>query len=168
MLWGTVLASADRARHQEYYIIGVDPLGLFAYGATSSFHFVYDLNTYEIKIQNQSIVLPPPLSAYPFFVPHALGMSEHFAVVAGYAFTFELTDSVLLISDVAVPMMSAMSYTLQYDMAVDISEQNQVLIAGTFKNSSGIGPCIVCPQGRKNSGDSGIQCDWCQITSFCP
>ncbi|CAF4587508.1 unnamed protein product, partial [Didymodactylos carnosus] len=40
--------------------------------------------------------------------------------------------------------------------------------AGTFKNSSGIGPCIVCPQGRKNSGDSGIQCDWCQITSFCP
>ncbi|CAF1490762.1 unnamed protein product [Didymodactylos carnosus] len=39
--------------------------------------------------------------------------------------------------------------------------------AGTFKNSSGIGPCTVCPQERKNTGNTGIQYDWCQKTSFC-
>ncbi|CAF1142632.1 unnamed protein product [Didymodactylos carnosus] len=322
--------------HQDYYIIGVDPLGLIAYGATSIFSFLYNLNTYEIKIQKQNIVLPPPVSSYPIFIPYAIGMSEHFAVVAGYAFVFELNEyapvaclidldlltfnftlisNVSLINDVAIPVTSAVTYTLQYDMAVDINEQNQILIgiplfdtvvllsanttdliilntisrynsyiglgksvawidnttvaiivysladspwssstvyvydieysftlpifafpnnqqigvsssylpvnpsfllvrswssymlvfdsmgriliihpsppgyysgsilnlygiinvyssvscpAGTFKNSSGIGPCTVCPEGRKNQGDTGIQCDWCQKTSFCP
>ncbi|CAF1355493.1 unnamed protein product [Didymodactylos carnosus] len=40
--------------------------------------------------------------------------------------------------------------------------------AGTFKNSSGVAPCFVCPPGSKNLGDSAIECAWCQTASFCP
>ncbi|CAF4594385.1 unnamed protein product, partial [Didymodactylos carnosus] len=135
--------------HQEFYIVGVDPLGLFAYGHAIDFFFVYNLITYEIKIQTQNIILTPPYSGYPFFVPHALGMTETFAVVAGYAFVigieeyipivylvdlypltldFTLVSNVTLISNVAVSISAAVTYSLQYDMSVDINEQNQVLI----------------------------------------
>ncbi|CAF1282790.1 unnamed protein product, partial [Didymodactylos carnosus] len=320
--------------HQEFYIVGVDPLGLFAYGHAINFNFVYNLKTYEIKIQTQNIILTPPFSAYPFFVPHALGMTENFAVVAGYAFAidieayipivylidlypltldFTLVTNVTLLSNVGISIGAAITYSLQYDMSVDVNEQNQVLIGmplfdtvvvlsanatnltivknlnryhsytgfgksvawidnttvailvyslaeyprsssiihvcniesttpifafpnnqqtfvsasplsvnpsfvmisswssnlivmdssgelliivssppgyysfnnaslfgfvnifspircsgGTFKSSSGIGPCFVCPPGEKNPGDTDIECVWCQTTSFCP
>ncbi|CAF1661073.1 unnamed protein product, partial [Adineta ricciae] len=42
-------------------------------------------------------------------------------------------------------------------------------VSGSYKNTSGPGPCTVCPPGTKNSGDRpSIQCQPCNSTAFCP
>ena len=43
--------------------------------------------------------------------------------------------------------------------------------AGTFKSSSSIGPCYVCPSGKKNSkihNATDIECESCNSNSYCP
>ena len=47
--------------------------------------------------------------------------------------------------------------------------QSNPCVSGTYKNVSDIGPCTVCPTGTKNPGvNISIQCQSCQIGSFCP
>lgn len=44
-------------------------------------------------------------------------------------------------------------------------------LAGTFKRSSSIGPCSVCPSGQKNPKNSNatdIECEPCSSNSYCP
>ena len=44
-------------------------------------------------------------------------------------------------------------------------------LAGTFKSSPSIGPCYVCPSGKKNSkisNASDIECEPCSLNSYCP
>ena len=42
-------------------------------------------------------------------------------------------------------------------------------VSGTYKDTSDIGPCTVCPPGTKNSGDHpAIKCQPCDSGSFCP
>ena len=44
-------------------------------------------------------------------------------------------------------------------------------LAGTFKSSPSIGPCYVCPSGKKNSKISNttdIDCEPCNLDSYCP
>ncbi|CAF1506343.1 unnamed protein product, partial [Didymodactylos carnosus] len=136
--------------HQEFYIVGVEPPGLYAYGQAADFYFVYNLNTYEINVQPRQIVLDPPFSAFPSFVPHALSMTENFVIVAGYGFDYNLGEYVpiaclihlnpltfdiafvtfvpLLSDNRLVPIISAVDYSLAYDMSVAVNAQNQVLV----------------------------------------
>lgn len=41
-------------------------------------------------------------------------------------------------------------------------------VNGSYKNISGIGPCMICPTGTKNSGKSNLVCNPCKSSSFCP
>ena len=42
-------------------------------------------------------------------------------------------------------------------------------VAGTYKNTSGFGPCTVCPPQTKNTGNQPCtKCAPCAFTSFCP
>lgn len=42
-------------------------------------------------------------------------------------------------------------------------------VAGTYKNTSGFGPCTICPSLTKNAGNqSYAKCESCRTNSFCP
>ncbi|CAF1522483.1 unnamed protein product [Adineta steineri] len=69
--------------HQEYFLIGVDTNGTYAYGFTSTFAFKLDIYA------NQLIVNTTTQSMWPSqgFIPHALDVADTWAVVAGYEYT---------------------------------------------------------------------------------
>jgi hypothetical protein len=47
--------------------------------------------------------------------------------------------------------------------------QPKPCVSGSYKNTSSIGPCSVCPPGTKNSGNyPAIICEPCDLQSFCP
>jgi hypothetical protein len=47
--------------------------------------------------------------------------------------------------------------------------QPKPCVSGSYKNTSSIGPCSVCPPGTKNSGDyPASKCQPCNSSSFCP
>lgn len=47
--------------------------------------------------------------------------------------------------------------------------QPRPCVSGSYKNSSGPGPCTVCPPGTKNSGGNpSIKCQPCNSNVFCP
>lgn len=70
-------------KRQEYFLIGVDTNGTFAYGFTSTFAFKLDIynNRYVLNLTTEHI--------WPGqgFIPHALDVADTWAVVAGYGYT---------------------------------------------------------------------------------
>ena len=77
---------ATEGSHQEYFLIGVDMNGTFAYGFASSFVFKLDIYTNKI-ISNFTTKSVWPSSG---FVPHAMDVAETWAVVAGYGYKSEI------------------------------------------------------------------------------
>jgi hypothetical protein len=67
---------------QEYFLIGIDLNGTFAYGFTSS--FIFKLDIYENKI----ILNLTTDSVWPSsgFIPHAMDVADTWAVIAGYGY----------------------------------------------------------------------------------
>ncbi|CAF5087779.1 unnamed protein product, partial [Rotaria magnacalcarata] len=66
--------------HQEYYIIGVEPKGLLAYGFSNDFIFIFDSqNVSTFESWNSSLTWPNVS-----FTPHAVDISDNFGVVAGF------------------------------------------------------------------------------------
>ncbi|CAF3577699.1 unnamed protein product [Rotaria sp. Silwood1] len=72
--------------HQEYFLIGVDTNGTFAYGFTDSFVFKLDIyaNNITINVTTSSVW---PSSG---FIPHAIDVASTWAVVAGYGYADEV------------------------------------------------------------------------------
>jgi hypothetical protein len=68
--------------HQEYFLIGVDTNGTFAYGFSSS--FVFKLDIYENKIL-LNFTIDSICRLYDF-IPHAMDVADTWAVVAGYGY----------------------------------------------------------------------------------
>ncbi|CAF1048839.1 unnamed protein product [Rotaria sordida] len=78
--------------HQEYFLIGVDTNGTYAYGFTSSFVFKLDIYANKIISNLTTNDIWPSQS----FIPHALDVADTWAVVAGYGYEYLLvqrTDS---------------------------------------------------------------------------
>ena len=69
--------------HQEYFLIGVDTNGTFAFGFTSTFVFKLDIYANQI-VTNLSTDDIWPASG---FIPHGLDVADTWAVVAGYGYT---------------------------------------------------------------------------------
>ena len=66
--------------HEEFYIIGVDPIGHMAYGLATHFAFSYDLNSHVVQ----------HLSSWPIatLMPRAIDVNiNSIAIVAGYQST---------------------------------------------------------------------------------
>ena len=145
--------------HQEYYIIGADPQGLYAYGFSNEFVFVYDSkNTSNFHIWNGSLTWSDAS-----FIPHAVDISDGFGVVAGfirnnpnstviyspmiYLFNFNVSNSyhpIVVDQYHPVPRQSTWQdlltnadadlYGGKYDMSVSINEQGYVLVGMQFIN----------------------------------
>ncbi|CAF4570430.1 unnamed protein product [Rotaria sp. Silwood2] len=53
--------------------------------------------------------------------------------------------------------------------AMPIVSHSTKCIGGTFKNDTGIHPCVLCPSGSHNTGqEPGLSCLNCSSNSFCP
>lgn len=78
--WCEFVRPADN--RQEYFLIGVDSTGRFAYAFTSSFVIRVDVYMNQI-IQSLSI---EDLWPQQGFIPHSLDMANNWAVVAGYGY----------------------------------------------------------------------------------
>lgn len=68
---------------QEYFLIGVDTNGDFAYGFTSSFVFKLDIYANQIVMNFSAEEIWPRQG----FIPHGLDVADTWAVVAGYGYT---------------------------------------------------------------------------------
>lgn len=71
---------------QEYFLIGVDTNGTFAYGFSSSFVFKLDIYRNKIVINTTTDLVWPSSG----FIPHAMDVSNTWAVVAGYGYGDEV------------------------------------------------------------------------------
>ena len=66
--------------HQQYYILGGDPLGVFAYGFSNEFISVFDSrNTSHLNTWSGNATWPQSS-----FLPHAVDISGQFGVIAGF------------------------------------------------------------------------------------
>ncbi|CAF1443955.1 unnamed protein product [Adineta ricciae] len=76
---------AGNNSHQEYFLLGVDSNGTYAYGFTST--FVFKLNIYA----NVLVLNTTTDSIWPAqgFIPHSMDVASDWAVVAGYGYTIE-------------------------------------------------------------------------------
>ncbi|CAF4697291.1 unnamed protein product, partial [Rotaria sp. Silwood2] len=68
--------------HQEYFLIGVDSNGTFAYGFTNSFVFKLDIYANSIIVN----VTANSVWSSSGFIPHAVDVANTWAVVAGYGY----------------------------------------------------------------------------------
>ena len=68
---------------QQYFLIGVDTNGSFAFGLTSTFVFKLDIYA-NLILANLSTNVIWPASG---FIPHGLDVADTWAVVAGYGYT---------------------------------------------------------------------------------
>ena len=74
---------ASAGSHQEYFPIGVDSYGNFAYGMTSTFLFKLHIvtNTMMTSLTNDAVW--PSFN----FIPHSLDMADSWAFVVGYGYS---------------------------------------------------------------------------------
>jgi len=135
--------------HEEYFLIGIDLNGTFAYGFTSS--FIFKLDIYENKI----ILNLTTDAAWPSsgFIPHAMDVADTWAVVAGYGYPDETkkdyapiacyinlsilinTSCVSLTSQTTYLMPSnIISYNILYELSVAI--HGQKVLVGVHRLSS--------------------------------
>ncbi|CAF1376676.1 unnamed protein product [Rotaria sordida] len=68
--------------HQEYFLIGVDNNGTFAYGFSSSFVFKLNIYANNITLNVSTNSVWPSLG----FILHAMDVADTWAVVAGYGY----------------------------------------------------------------------------------
>ncbi|CAF0749589.1 unnamed protein product [Adineta steineri] len=146
--------------HQEYFILGVHPLGLLAYGFSNEFIVMFDVqnSSNPLNIWNGNLIWSDNS-----FIPHAIDISDNFAVVAGfikndsnstvqynpiiYLLNFNSTDNhrpyiVNVYQPTATPgtwqdlltNSDAGTYSAKYDMSVSINEQGNVLVGMQFIN----------------------------------
>ncbi|CAF0868671.1 unnamed protein product [Adineta steineri] len=71
--------------HQEYFLIGVDTNGTFAYGFTSLFVFKLDIYANKIILNLTTDSVWPSQG----FIPHAMDIADTWGVVAGYGYADE-------------------------------------------------------------------------------
>ena len=144
--------------HQEYYIIGADPEGLFAYGFTNEFLFVFNSqNPSSLDLWNGNITWPNTS-----FIPHAVDIIDTFGVIAGfvlntpnattkyvpmvYLIEFNSSNHHPVVVDQYQPIPTpgtwqdlltntdADVYSAKYDMSVSINDEGSVLVGMQFIN----------------------------------
>ena len=147
--------------HQEYYILGGDPLGVFAYGFSNEFISVFDSrNTSHLNTWSGNATWPQSS-----FLPHAVDISGQFGVIAGFIkntpnatakyvpmiYLINFNSSATLHHQVKVvdqyqPFPTPGSwqdllknedaniYSAKYDMSVSIDDQGNVLVGMQFIN----------------------------------
>lgn len=142
---------------QERFILAVDPLGLFAYGATDDFVFAYDLQTFVIQEYSWYDLLSNsinPPSIFPNVVlPMAIDVSGDGiyteALILAYFDDFYYYPTAILIQIQGLNMsvttclrlsssplpLSVKHYAREYSMAVALNSQHEALI-GITKSST--------------------------------
>lgn len=145
--------------HQEYYILGVHPHGVLAYGFSNHFVVMFSSqNTSNVKVWDGNVTWPDTS-----FTPHAVDISENFGVIAGFVYnganaTMKYSPMIYLINFDAsnedhpvvvdryqpIPTPStwqdlltnsdANMYVDKYDMSVSIDERGKVLVGMQFIN----------------------------------
>ncbi|CAF0757453.1 unnamed protein product [Adineta steineri] len=87
-------SSHDSYIHPDYYVIGVEPYGKFAFGFSNAFILVYDLNYLKLLSWPASLTWPNST-----FLPLAVDVTSSFAAVAGFTYgTDSFTPTVYLIT----------------------------------------------------------------------
>ena len=153
----------DNYGHQEYYILGVDPTGAFAYGYSNEFVVVFDpTNTSQLNIWPGNVTWP-----HSSFSPHAVDISGsgRYGVIAGFIAniankTAKYVPMIYLLNfnSSATPQhqmtvvnryqpmpnpdtwqdlltnSDANVYSAKYDMSVSIDDQGKVLVGMQFIN----------------------------------
>ncbi|CAF2570720.1 unnamed protein product [Rotaria sp. Silwood2] len=70
----------DNYDHQEYYVIGVEPKGLLAYGFSNAFVTIFDSqNVSTLESWNSSLTW-----SNSSFIPRAVEISDNFGIIAGF------------------------------------------------------------------------------------
>ncbi len=102
----------------------------------------------------QKIIMPFP----PLFL-QTLSFSGNLAIVTNQ-------NQFLLVPSQPAGFVSAFKNDTNRQVIIFDSA---VCMAGTYKNTSGFGPCTVCPPQTKNPGNQpSSQCGSCTPASFCP
>jgi hypothetical protein len=143
--------------HQEYYILGVEPQGLIAYGFSNQFVFIFDSQNSSVPESWNGNLTWPDAS----FIPHAVDISDSFGVIAGfvrhtigatlkynpiiYLINFNSTRQPIVVDQyepIATPgtwqdlltNSDANIYSVKYDMSISINENGDVLVGMQFIN----------------------------------
>ncbi|CAF3368058.1 unnamed protein product [Rotaria sp. Silwood2] len=138
--------------HQEYYIIGVEPQGRFAYGFSNKFIFVFDSeNRSTLEPWHGNLTWPNRS-----FIPHAVNISNNFGIIVGfiqndlqervkyspiiYLLNFLLSNHHPTVVHQYIPIATngtwqdllsnadADIYSSKYDMSVSINRYGDVLV----------------------------------------
>ncbi|CAF3410284.1 unnamed protein product [Rotaria sp. Silwood1] len=144
--------------HQDYYVIGVEPQGRFAYGFSNQFVFIFDsANGSTLESWNGNLTWPNSS-----FMPHAVDISNNFGIIAGfiqndshervkyspiiYLLNFNSSNRHPIVVDQYIPIASsgtwqdllsysdANIYSAKYDMSISINSLGDVLVGMQFIN----------------------------------
>ncbi|CAF2822836.1 unnamed protein product [Rotaria sp. Silwood2] len=144
--------------HQEYFVLGVEPEGILSYGFSNQFVFIFDSrNTSILQSWNGNLTWPDHS-----FMPHAIALSDHFGVIAGfiqntadtlvkhspmiYLINFNSSNHHPIIVDQYKPIATPGTWQdlltnddadinlAKYDMSVSINENGDVLVGMQFIN----------------------------------
>ena len=136
-------APHDSYIHPDYYVIGVEPYGKFAFGFSNAFILVYDLNYFKLKSWLANLTWPNST-----FLPLAVDVTDNFAAVAG--FTQEInsfTPTVYLItynsSALNETFFNSASLNLSSDSQLNSNEfANFVVVANWSSDHSLVNPLM--------------------------
>ncbi|CAF0746604.1 unnamed protein product [Adineta ricciae] len=143
--------------HQEYYVIGVEPSGRYAYGFANKFIFIFDSFNISLNVWNGNETWPDHS-----FIPHAIDITNNFSVIAGfirnsvdaiavyipviYLINFSSSTTAPIFVDNFKPTANpntwqnlltnsnADTYLPKYDMSVSINDHGDVLVGMQFVN----------------------------------
>jgi hypothetical protein len=135
--------------YQQYFLIGVDTNGTFAYGFSSSFVFKLDIYNNNITLNLTTNDVWPNQG----FIPHAMDVADTWAVVAGYGYSDPVKQNYetlgcfinlsVLINPSCVQMTDETSYLIPgnvvtynelYELSVTI--RGDRILAGVFRLST--------------------------------
>ncbi|CAF3591321.1 unnamed protein product [Rotaria sp. Silwood1] len=148
----------NNSEHQEYYIIGVEPKGLLAYGFSTTFVFIFDSQNVSILESWNSSLTWPNIS----FIPHAVEISDNFGIIAGfiqnnptervkyspiiYLLNFNSSNRRPFVVDQHIPLATpgtwqdlltnedADIYSAKYSMSISTNSRGDVLVGMQFVN----------------------------------
>ncbi|CAF2732447.1 unnamed protein product [Rotaria sp. Silwood2] len=144
--------------HQEYFVIGVEPKGLLAYGFSNAFVCIFDSqNASTLESWNSSLTW-----SNTSFTPHAVEISDNFGIIAGfiknnqndtvkyspiiYLLNFNSSNRHPIVVDQHIPLATANTwqdlltnadadiYSAKYSMSISINSRGDVLVGMQFLN----------------------------------
>jgi hypothetical protein len=144
--------------HQEYYVIGIEPKGRFAYGFSNEFIYIYDSQMNSIvNLWNGNLTW-----LHNSFMPHAVQLTGTFGITAGfirnplntktiyipiiYLINFNSSNNYPIIVDQYLPNATfgtwqdllsnsdAETYFAKYDMSISIDNKGNILVGMQFIN----------------------------------